>query len=586
VPEATVPPDEAKDWVGYLMSHPGYQERWGTPQYGGIIKTADPSVGSSWNITTGWSAFSKWQFQQNNSLLMMDPWLEIEQVGKCDLCESWSVSGDGKTYTFKLRQGVRFQSEGWGQTKGAPAKSYGAELTCEDVKASMEWYANPPATVTPSAANAMRNYLGHLDEVTCPDGPQGYTAVLNFTHFRNATLGWLAMGMPIWNKEYREWMDEAYPGIQSKGESEGYMINHGTGPWIPTFADGQSVMKVKKNPNYFKKGAPFADGFEFYAILEYNTKFASLLTGKVHQAGHGSSGLTKAQVIQVQRDYPDKVELHIVRYNHISHFLMNPMRPPFDNWKVRWAVNLALDRKSWDEFMTAGAVKMADPVFGLHSDTGWGVPIAEFQTFPGWRQDKKDEDIAEANRILDEVFGKGVRPRTDQYVIARISRRETSIWGLGFFPKYLNWEFDVKYVNEYGKISSDCLYTIRAEASPTIGPLLMSDPADAFWRLHSRWSTHELCRRTGWKGTGVTPAEEQAKLDALVEELDTSLDQARRRQLARELELYQINEQTIAAQLGVMNVAWANLIPLKGVHYYHLGTYSQHRLTDYLWLAK
>ncbi|MBI4282834.1 MAG: hypothetical protein HY672_05070, partial [Chloroflexi bacterium] len=33
VPSATVRPDQAADWVGFLMSHPGYQAKWGTPQY-------------------------------------------------------------------------------------------------------------------------------------------------------------------------------------------------------------------------------------------------------------------------------------------------------------------------------------------------------------------------------------------------------------------------------------------------------------------------------------------------------------------------------------------------------------------------
>jgi hypothetical protein len=518
----------------------------------------------------------------------MDPWLEIGQEVMCDLCESWSVSADGKTYTFKLREGVKFQSEGWGKDKGAPAESYGAELTCEDIQASMEWFANPPADVQPSTARTMRNYLGHLDNVTCPDGPQGYTAVLNLEYFRNPTTGWLASGIPIWNKEYRQWMDAEYPGIQAKGEGEGYLINHGTGPFIPTYADSQVVTKTKKNPNYFRKGAPFADGWEDYPIPEYNTKFASLVTGKLQHAGGGSSGITKAQVIQVQQSYADKIELHIVRYNHISAFRLNPLRPPFDNWKVRWAVELALDRKSWDEFMTAGAVKMSSPAYYLHGDVaraGWGIPIEEYQTYPGYRQDKKDEDIAEANRLLDEVFGKGVRPRSDQYVIQLLSRREISVWGIEFFRKALNWEFDIKYVDTYGKIYTDCLYTIRAEANPNPNKqTYIVDPSDAFWGLHSKWTNAQLCLIAGFK-TGDRDSN-WAKVDALIEELDTSLDQARRHQLARELEIYVVQERTTSPNLGTMNVVWANLFELKGVHFYNLGAYSQQRLTERLWLAK
>jgi ABC-type transport system substrate-binding protein len=586
VPEATVPPDMTKDFVNYLLQHPGYQEKWGTPKYGGIIKTADPRPATNFQLNQfGYLAFSRWQFASFNSLLMFDPWLPMGSPVMCDLCESWSVSADGKTYTFKLRENVQFQSEGWAKDKGAPG--FGDELVCEDIQASHEWFARPHKATNPGVIQGGKKYMGHLDKVTCPDGPQGKTAVLNFSYFRNPTTGWLASGIAIWDKGYRQWMDEKYPGIQSTAQTEGYLINMGTGPQIPTFADSQSVMKVKRNPNYFIKGAPFADGYEFYAIQDYNTKFASLVTGKIQQAGHGSSGITKAQVVQVQRDYPE-LELHIVAYNHISVLMLNPMRPPFDKWKVRQAVNLALDRKSWDEFMTAGAVKMSSPAFWSHPDAGWGIPVEEFQKFPGFRQDKKDADIAEANRILDEEFGKGVRPRSDQYVIQLLSRREISIWGLDQFKKHLNWEFDVKFVDEYGKIGTDCLYTIRAEAAPVHGNTYITDPSDTFAQMHSKLTTATPCYIRGWKGTdeGKDLETELARVDALIDQQDVMLDQVKRLELARELELYMGAERLAQATMGTMNVGWPNRPELKGVYYFNLGTYSQQRLLDRMWLAE
>ena len=44
-----------------------------------------------------------------------------------------------------------------------------------------------------------------------------------------------------------------------------------------------------------------------------------------------------------------------------------------------------------------------------------------------------------------------------------------SLWGLDFMKKNLDWEFDVQYVDTYQNIQTECLYTIRAEASPTYG---------------------------------------------------------------------------------------------------------------------
>jgi hypothetical protein len=500
------------------------------------------------------------------------------------LCESFEISADGLEYSFVLRDNVQFHSEGWGKDLGAPG--YGAELGCADVKASMEWFANPPPETRASYIKTGNFYMGHLDNVLCPDGAQGKSVTLQFSSVRNGTLGWLGAGIAIWNKDYREWMDAEYPGVQSTAVSEGYMINMGTGPQIPTFADSQTVMKVRKNPNYFIEGAPFIDGMDNFGIVDYNTKFAALVTGKIHQAGHGSSGVTKAQVKQIEDSYSDIIEMQIVRYNHQQHFLMNHLRPPFDQWKVRWAVQLALDRGDWLKFTEVGSFNMGDPYFVLHPDAGWGIPVEEFQTFAGFNPATKDEDIAEANRILDEEFGAGNRPRTDQYVRSLLSRREVSLWGIDFFKKHLNWEFDVKYVDSYGNIQTDCLYTIRAEASPTYGQSYIGHAIDGLWKIHSEWHTREECRSDpGWTGEGPIPAAEWAKLDALLEELDVTTSRERGEEIVREVELY-LYESSVHAGLGIMNVAWPNRREAKGVVYYNLGTYSQQRLTDRVWLTE
>ena len=50
--------------------------------------------------------------------------------------------------------------------------------------------------------------------------------------------------------------------------------------------------------------------------------------------------------------------------------------------------------------------------------------------------------------------------------------------------RYLNWEFNVQYVDSYGNTSTECPYTIRAEANPAPNrQVYTSDPADAFWGI-------------------------------------------------------------------------------------------------------
>ena len=168
VPEVMLDVDYRDDWMNFLMDHRGYKPEWGEPQYGGIYKTADPRPATRFQTTLGYSAFSRWQFVAHNSLMMMDPWGKITDAPMCDVCESFEISADGLTYTFVLRDDVQFHSEGWGKDQGAPG--YGGELACEDVKASMEWFANPPPETRASYIKSGQFYMGHLQAVTCPEG--------------------------------------------------------------------------------------------------------------------------------------------------------------------------------------------------------------------------------------------------------------------------------------------------------------------------------------------------------------------------------------------------------------------------------
>jgi peptide/nickel transport system substrate-binding protein len=88
-----------------------------------------------------------------NTLLRIDPTDRTGTRPFPDLAESWTVSPDALTYTFKLRQGVRFHD--------------GSVLTSRDVKASYDKIVFPPAGVV-----SMRKGSYQVIEVVEAPDPQ------------------------------------------------------------------------------------------------------------------------------------------------------------------------------------------------------------------------------------------------------------------------------------------------------------------------------------------------------------------------------------------------------------------------------
>jgi peptide/nickel transport system substrate-binding protein len=104
-----------------------------------------------------------------NTLVMFDPHGFPEIVG--DLAKSWEASDDGKTYTFKLHEGVKFHD--------------GSTLTAADVKASWDRIYNPPAGVT----SPRKSLYQMIDSVEAPDAS---TVVFNLKYPSASFLSMIA----------------------------------------------------------------------------------------------------------------------------------------------------------------------------------------------------------------------------------------------------------------------------------------------------------------------------------------------------------------------------------------------------------
>ena len=167
---------------------------------------------------------------------------------------------------------------------------------------------------------------------------------------------------------------------------------------------------LERNPDYWNKdksGAqlPYLDRVEksFYSGGDTSAAVAAFLSNQVDvltSAGYFNT-LNFADTDTIKRQMADKVYFIDSLGSSFPHLRLNANRPPFDNPKMRKAVNLAIDRQEIIQAITPGGSVPTGLV--PPSLTGEGAySVDELLKLPGYRQ-PKDQDIAEAKRLVKEA---------------------------------------------------------------------------------------------------------------------------------------------------------------------------------------
>jgi ABC-type transport system substrate-binding protein len=178
----------------------------------------------------------------------------------------------------------------------------------------------------------------------------------------------------------------------------------GSGPFKPgKFAKDVSIELVK-NKDYWKPGVPRVDGMVHYAIKDKGTATAAYKTGRVLETNWPVTNLSNTEAVQLQKEAEDVLRVEYVRNAIIFFFYMNTSKPPFDNPKVRQAVNLAIDRQAMLNTFGVPGLDSLGPPLGV--GTWFGRTAEEIAQLPGWRQlngVKHPDDIAKATALLAEA---------------------------------------------------------------------------------------------------------------------------------------------------------------------------------------
>jgi peptide/nickel transport system substrate-binding protein len=292
----------------------------------------------------------------------------------CDLCtEMPTPTDDGKTYTFKIRQGVKFHD--------------GTPLTAADVAATWEAIIHPPEGIV----SARESYYIMVDKVEAPDPT---TVVFRLKFATNAFLPALA---DPFNWIYEKAILDKNPRWYEKNVM-------GSGPFkFAGYELGQSIKGVR-NPDYYHPGEPYLDGF----IAIYAPKQAVRIDAiRADRAAGEFRGLPPSARDELVRELGDKVVMQDSDWNCGNVITPNHKRKPFDDVRVRRALTLAIDQ--WHGAPALAKIADVKTVGGIVFP---GSPLAatkaELETLAGYWPDI-EKSRAEARRLLKEAGAENLK---------------------------------------------------------------------------------------------------------------------------------------------------------------------------------
>jgi len=336
-----------------------------TPKRGGTLRMSVNTVPASASIHEEMSYATAQPFMPVfNNLVMFDQHKRINAPDSIvpDLGVDWSWSEGNTKLTFKLARNVVWHD-------GKPFRPSDVKYTWDTLRrlTNNGWRRTP-----------RRQHFFNLDEVSVL-GDDAVSFKLRRPQPSFMTL--LATGFtPV----YPEHVDGAAMRRNPVG----------TGPFRVTAFDSNRIALVR-NEHYWKSGRPYLDGIDWTIIQNAGTLGLAFVAGKLDVVD-----VPIPQMADLKAQVPT-ASYSIDLSNSHYHIFLNTTRPPFDDPRVRQALNLAIDRH---EFLTViaggqGAIggQMLPAPFGV-----WGLPPEEIATVPGFGPNP-EADREAARKLMREA---------------------------------------------------------------------------------------------------------------------------------------------------------------------------------------
>ena len=260
--------------------------------------------------------------------------LEVEPA----LAQSWTISDDGETYTFKLREGVTFQD--------------GTPFDAEAVKFTFDRMLKDDHPFHDTGPFPLAFFFSTVDTVTAKDA-----ATVEFK-LKEPFAPFLS------NLAYPTGLIVSPAAVKQYGKDFG---RHpvGTGAFKFEEWDPNAKVVVSRNADYWD-GAPSLEAVVFRPIADANTRVAEMLSGGVDL------------MVEVPPDNLKtfKADQGFTVFEeagpHLWFLILNTKEGPFSDKRVRQAVNYAIDKKAIVDNVLQGTADVAagpiPPAFGWAND--------------------------------------------------------------------------------------------------------------------------------------------------------------------------------------------------------------------------
>ena len=293
----------------------------------------------------------------------------------CDLCvgDVPNPTDDGKTYTFKIREGVTFHN--------------GAPLTAQDIKATYDKIIFPPDGV----ASARKAFFSMVDTVTAPDDT---TVVFKLKYPSGSFIPALATPFNfIYSKADLEQHGPTWHQKNINGSGAFKFVEHQPG----AFVEGA------RNENYYVDGKPYLDGFKAISAPKMAVRLQAIRGDRAAIEFRGFPPKARDDLVKA---LGDQITVQESDWNCVLLFTPNQKRKPFDDVRVRKALTLAVDRWGGSKYLSRIAIvkTVGGVAFPNHP---LAANQAELEQLAGYGTDL-EKSRAEARRLLKEAGAEGL----------------------------------------------------------------------------------------------------------------------------------------------------------------------------------